>query len=99
MTKAKVPGSGTVEATTWTGASTVRSNAVTLPPERVMRSIAFQSMLFALAIGYVVFDEVPGLMVLLGAALIIGAGALIIWRERQLGLERARQRGAMTPQG
>ena len=27
------------------------------------------------------------------------AGLLIIWRERQLGLERARQRKAMTPQG
>jgi hypothetical protein len=34
-----------------------------------------------------------------GAALIVVAGILIIWRERQLGLERARQRKAMTPQG
>lgn len=59
----------------------------------------YASMLFALVIGYVVFAEVPEPMVLGGAALIIAAGALIIWRERQLGLERARQRGAMTPQG
>jgi hypothetical protein len=36
---------------------------------------------------------------LAGAALVIAAGVLIIWRERQLGIERARQRKAMTPQG
>jgi drug/metabolite transporter (DMT)-like permease len=59
----------------------------------------YASMIFALGIGYVVFDEVPTLTMLGGAALVILAGILIIWRERQLGLERARQRKAMTPQG
>jgi drug/metabolite transporter (DMT)-like permease len=50
----------------------------------------YASMLFALVIGYFVFDEVPTLTMLAGAALIITAGILIIWRERQLGLARAR---------
>jgi drug/metabolite transporter (DMT)-like permease len=59
----------------------------------------YASMLFALGIGYFVFDEVPTLPMLGGAALIVTAGILIIWRERMLGLERARQRKAMTPQG
>jgi drug/metabolite transporter (DMT)-like permease len=59
----------------------------------------YASMLFALAIGYFVFAEVPTLPMLGGAALIVTAGCLIIWRERKLGLERARQRKAMTPQG
>ncbi|MCU0829686.1 MAG: DMT family transporter [Tabrizicola sp.] len=59
----------------------------------------YASMLFALAIGYFVFAEVPTLTMLGGAVLIVLAGILIIWRERQLGLERARQRKAMTPQG
>ena len=31
--------------------------------------------------------------------IIIAAGVAIIWRERQLGIERARARKAMTPQG
>ena len=57
----------------------------------------YASMLFALGIGYFVFAEVPTLPMLGGAALIVTAGILIIWRERQLGLERARQRKAMTP--
>jgi drug/metabolite transporter (DMT)-like permease len=59
----------------------------------------YASMLFALGIGYFVFAEVPTWTMLGGAALIVTAGILIIWRERQLGLERARQRKAMTPQG
>ena len=59
----------------------------------------YASMLFALIIGYVVFDEVPTMTMLGGAALIITAGILIIWRERRLGLERARARQASTPQG
>lgn len=57
----------------------------------------YASMLFALMIGYTVFGEVPTLTMLAGAALVITAGILIIWRERRLGLERARQRKAMTP--
>lgn len=59
----------------------------------------YASMIFALGIGYFVFAEVPTLPMLAGAALIVTAGILIIWRERKLGLERARQRKAMTPQG
>jgi drug/metabolite transporter (DMT)-like permease len=57
----------------------------------------YASMLFALGIGYFVFAEVPSLTMLGGAALIVTAGILIIWREHRLGLERARQRKAMTP--
>lgn len=57
----------------------------------------YASMLFALLIGYFVFAEVPTWTMIGGAALIILAGILIIWRERQLGLERAAQRKAMTP--
>ncbi|VDC28049.1 DMT family transporter [Pseudogemmobacter humi] len=59
----------------------------------------YASMIFALLIGWFVFSEVPTWTMLGGAALIILAGIMIIWRERRLGLERARQRKAMTPQG
>lgn len=59
----------------------------------------YASMLLALGVGFFVFDEVPTLTMLGGAAIVIFAGVLIIWRERQLGLERSRQRKAMTPGG
>jgi drug/metabolite transporter (DMT)-like permease len=65
----------------------------------VIAPFEYTSMLLALLVGYFLFDEVPTPVTLSGAALIILAGVLIIWRERQLGLERARQRKAMPPWG
>ncbi|WP_170510527.1 DMT family transporter [Ruegeria arenilitoris] len=52
----------------------------------------YTSMLFAIFIGYVWFDELPTLAILLGAALVIAGNAVVIWREHQLGLERGRAR-------
>jgi prephenate dehydratase len=54
----------------------------------------YASMLLAIGVGYFVFSEVPTGTMLTGAGMIVTAGVLIIWRERQLGLERARQRKA-----
>ncbi len=65
----------------------------------VVAPFEYASMIFALMIGYFVFSEVPTWTMLGGAALVIFAGILIIWRERKLGLERAMQRKSMTPQG
>lgn len=57
----------------------------------------YLSMLLAVIIGWWVFAERLTLPVLVGAALVITAGILIIWREHRLGLERNRQRRAATP--
>ena len=59
----------------------------------------YASMIFALAIGWFVFAEMPTQTMLIGAALIILAGILIIWREHRLGKDRAQQRKVTTPQG
>ena len=59
----------------------------------------YTSMLFSLAIGYFIFAEVPTLAMMIGAAIVISAGLFVIWREHQLGLERARARKVATPQG
>ena len=58
----------------------------------------YASIIFALGIGYVIFDEVPTRTMLMGAALVILAGCLIIWRERQLGLKRGRALAVRPPQ-
>ena len=59
----------------------------------------YTSMLLALGVGFAFFGEVPTLTMLSGAAIVILAGVLIIWREHRLGLERSRQRKAMPPGG
>lgn len=58
----------------------------------VVAPFDYASMLFALAIGYFVFDEVPTGPMLIGAALISAAGIAIILREHHLGLKRGRAR-------
>ena len=63
----------------------------------VVAPFDYASMIFALGIGYFVFAEVPTGTMLIGAAIVVLAGCMIIWRERTLGIERAKQRKAMTP--
>ena len=57
------------------------------------------TMLFALAIGYVVFSEVPTLGMLGGSALVISAGVLVILRERYLHIQRGKARKIVTKYG
>ncbi|WP_294609150.1 DMT family transporter [Roseovarius sp.] len=64
----------------------------------VVAPFDYASILFALSIGYFIFDEVPTGTMLLGASLVIMAGFLIIWRERQLGIRRNKARAARTPE-
>ncbi|MDF1802488.1 DMT family transporter [Thalassovita sp.] len=65
----------------------------------VVAPFDYASMIFALLIGYFVFSEVPTAQMLTGAAIVIAAGVLIIWRESHLGLKRSKARSGMTPQG
>ena len=57
----------------------------------------YSSMIFAVLIGYVWFNELPTLVMLLGAALVISGGALVIWREQRLGMDRSKARAVSDP--
>ncbi len=59
----------------------------------------YASMIFAVALGWVIFGEAPTPAILLGAALVIAGGVLILWRERQLRLDRGKTKGKMPPHG
>ena len=52
----------------------------------------YASMIWGIGLGWLLFGELPQATTILGGAILIGAGIFIIWRERQLGLERTRQR-------
>ena len=57
-------------------------------PASVVAPFEYTAMLFSLLIGYVFFNELPTLQMLIGAGIIIMAGLVIILREAQLGLKR-----------
>lgn len=59
----------------------------------------YSSMIFATLIGWFAFREVPTSTILVGAALVIAGGVLIIWRERQLGLDRSKSKPSIAPSG
>lgn len=75
------------------------TSAYRFAPASVVAPFDYASMLFAIVIGVFFFDEIPDTRTLSGAALVIAAGVLIIWREHRLGIERGRARKNMTPQG
>ncbi len=58
----------------------------------------YTSMLWALLLGYWLFGELPDTLVYIGASIVAAAGLYVIWRERQLGLKRAREAEG-PPQG
>jgi len=57
----------------------------------VVAPFDYTSMLWALVLGYWMFGELPDTTVYLGATIVAAAGLFVIWRERQLGLKRARE--------
>jgi drug/metabolite transporter (DMT)-like permease len=66
-------------------------------PASVVAPFAYSAMLWSLLLGFILFAEVPPLLVLLGGAIVIGAGLFVIWRERQLGIDRTQDEAASTP--
>jgi drug/metabolite transporter (DMT)-like permease len=48
----------------------------------VIGSFRYASILWAIAIGYVVWGDVPNALALFGIAVIVGAGLYILHRER-----------------
>jgi drug/metabolite transporter (DMT)-like permease len=60
-------------------------------PASVVAPFDYSMMLWALLLGYWVFGELPAPLVYVGAAIVTGAGLFVIWRERQLGLQRRRE--------
>jgi len=59
----------------------------------------YVSIIWGTTLSFLLFDEIPSVYVWVGGAIVIAAGIFIIFRERQLGLERRRMRKLATPQG
>src|ERR1700719_3040056 len=61
-------------------------------PASLLAPFDYTAMLWAFVLGYALFGETPTALVFVGALIIAAAGLFVIWRERQLGIERARAR-------
>ncbi|MEX0301641.1 MAG: DMT family transporter [Leisingera sp.] len=68
-------------------------------PASMLAPYDYASMLFAIVIGYIWFNEWPTLVMLAGAALVIAGNGLVIWREHQLGLQRGKAKPMIDPKG
>jgi drug/metabolite transporter (DMT)-like permease len=66
-------------------------------PASMLAPYDYASMIFAIAIGYVWFGELPTLVMLAGAALVIAGNVVVVLRERQLGVERNGTHSATDP--
>jgi drug/metabolite transporter (DMT)-like permease len=60
------------------------NRSLKLAPASVVVPYQYTTIIWAVAFGYLVFGDVPDLAMLLGAAVIIGAGLFILARERRL---------------
>lgn len=68
-------------------------------PASMLAPYDYASMIFAIIIGYIWFEEWPTLVMLAGAALVIAGNVLVIWREHQLGLQRGKAKPMIDPKG
>jgi drug/metabolite transporter (DMT)-like permease len=68
-------------------------------PASVVAPFDYTAMLWAFLIGYFFFGEVASVYLFVGAAIVVASGLFVIWRERQLGVERVRQNVADAPIG
>ncbi len=66
-------------------------------PASMLAPYDYSSMIFAVIVGYVWFGELPTAAILIGACLVIAGNAVVILRERQLGLDRRKARSVTDP--
>jgi drug/metabolite transporter (DMT)-like permease len=63
----------------------------------VIAPFDYSAMIWALLLGWWFFGEVPGVLVLIGAAIVIASGLFVIWRESQLGIRHREPEDPTTP--
>ena len=63
----------------------------------VVAPFDYTAMIWAFLLGYVFFAEIPTVYVFVGAVIVAAAGIFVIWRERQLGLQRVRAAEEQRP--
>ncbi|MBS1166967.1 MAG: ribN 4 [Proteobacteria bacterium] len=65
----------------------------------VIAPLDYINMVWIVVISYLIFGDVPTVVVLAGSLVVIASGVFVVWRERRLGIleAKARARSADTP--
>jgi drug/metabolite transporter (DMT)-like permease len=58
----------------------------------------YTTMIWAVALGFLILGEWPQDVVFIGAAIVIASGLFVLWRERKLGLLQSESQRAAAPQ-
>ncbi len=72
------------------------TRAIAAAPLTVTQPLSFMQLIWAIGIGYWVFDEVPDSWVIIGASIIVGAVTYLTHREAQAA-RRRKLKAATTP--
>ena len=70
------------------------TNSYRFAQASTLANFDYAAMIWAILFGWFFFAELPASAVYAGAAIVIASGTFIAWRERQLGLQRAREAAA-----
>jgi drug/metabolite transporter (DMT)-like permease len=65
-----------------------------LAPPALITPFMYTQLVWGIALGYLVFNQLPSAWTLAGAAIVIGSGLYIFNRERKHGAEAARPGGS-----
>jgi drug/metabolite transporter (DMT)-like permease len=68
------------------------TNSYRFAQASLIANFDYAAMIWAILFGWLWFSELPAVAVYIGAAIVIGSGLFIAWRERQIGIERATER-------
>lgn len=63
----------------------------------VIAPFEYTTMIWALTFGWLIFGDLPTATMLIGAGIVIATGLFIVWRERRLGMKRAKELAAAPP--
>ena len=76
---------------------TLITESLRYAPASVVAPFGYASMLWSVLIGYFWLGELPVAIVFFGAAIVIGSGLFVIWREHRLGVDRKREASMPFP--
>ncbi|THF67988.1 MAG: DMT family transporter, partial [Sulfitobacter sp. SK025] len=68
-----------------TAGMTMMTQAFRLAPAVVVAPLDYTAIIWATALGWLFWNEIPDALTFVGAAVIIASGVFIIWREHQVG--------------